>query len=615
MAAESLRLEATAEPEPWASPLPPAIGAHRMLSDGHSMALVRADGHVDWWCAPRCDSTPLLWSLLDPDGACARWVGARMARVQSPPAGPALRTVLVTGGGRVETLDALVRVGATEVLLRLIRGPDGPVPMRHRLSVGGFDSERGEWRGATARVGGLEVAVVGGSHRSEHHHLWTSLDAGPHWTGLAVSVGSTEALPDVEELASLALEAEQEAGRRLEEARLPRRHPERARDALAVLHACTYEPTGAVIASPTTSLPEAAGADRQFDYRFSWLRDAALAVSVASLLGERGTAERYLAFVRGVAGEAVPESPMTTVGGGMVPGEREVDGVAGWAGSRPVRVGNAAAQQVQYDALGMVVEAVSVYLQTGGSLDDATWSLVRRIADHLAEAPAGATSGIWELREPRHLVSADLGRWLGLDRAVWIARGWQPLARRGQWKRARAAARARVLGVLGPDGRLPQSYDGPRRADASALMAPLFGMVSRRDPRARAIVEAVLADLDAYPFVYRYEPDETDGFAGREGAFVPMAWWAVSALAAVGRVDEARRRLDDLCARLPRLMAEQVDPESDASLGNVPLVWSHMEAARSLYILDAAERRARWGAAGLWGWRLARYASLRWARR
>jgi GH15 family glucan-1,4-alpha-glucosidase len=146
-------------------------------------------------------------------------------------------------------------------------------------------------------------------------------------------------------------------------------------------------------------------------------------------------------------------------------------------------------------------------------------------------------------------------------------------------------------------------------------MIPLFGLLGRRDPRAHAIVDAIVHDLGAGSFVYRYEPDGADGFVPGEAAFVPVCWWAVSALARLGRVDEARTRLDDLCRRLPRLLAEEIDPVTDESLGNVPLVWSHTELARALYIVDAAERRRRWTPVGLLAWRVGRYARLRWTRR
>ena len=401
----------------------------------------------------------------------------------------------------------------------------------------------------------------------------------------------------------------------LEGARLPRHHPERAADALAVLEACTYRPTGAVVAAPTTSLPEAPGADRQFDYRYSWLRDASLGISVAALLGSRSAAERYLRFVVGLNAEGeVPTSPVTDVRGHPVSDEREVDGVAGWAGSRPIRVGNGAGDQVQHDALGLLLEGISVHLQTGGSLDDDTWALVRAAADRAASAEKTPTSGIWELREPRDLVSADIGRWICLDRAIWIARGWRPGARRRHWKRARQEIRHRVLGAIGDDGGLPQSYGGDSAPDASALMAVIFGMLSRRDPRAERLVRATIDRLGTGPYLYRYEPGGDDGFSGKEGVFLPVCWWAVSALATVGRVEEARIRADELCARLPRLLAEEVDPDTGESLGNVPLVWSHVEAARVMYVLDAAALRARFGAPALWAWRMMRYGRLRWSR-
>jgi len=279
-------------------------------------------------------------------------------------------------------------------------------------------------------------------------------------------------------------------------------------------------------------------------------------------------------------------------------------------------VGNAAGGQSQYDAWGLLVEAVSVHVQTGGALDDDTWSLVRSLADRVAAEPVGPTptSGIWELRTPRDLVSADIGRWLVLDRAIWIARGWRPTTPRPHWKRARAELRQRVLGAIDGDGRLPQAYGDGGRPDASALMAVVFGLLPGDDPRARRLVDVTLRDLEVGPYLYRYPPGDDDGFGGVEGAFVPMAWWAVAALAITGRLESAEDRLDRLCRGLPDLLSEEVDPTDNRSLGNVPLVWSHMEMARALYIVGAMRIRSGYGVAGLWAWRLARYASLRWRR-
>ena len=594
----------------------PALAAHRLLGDGSTTALLRPGGEIDWWCAPAMDSPPLLWSLLDERGAAARWSGVRLSAAAGRAAGPVLTTVLQSARGRLECRDALhCQDDRGSSLVRLVRGLDRDLDLEHALSLGGFDQPWAGWAGAQADVGGRRVRVLGGSSRVEGRVLRTRL-AAPRgqWAAVVVTL-DPERDADVEDLVRLLDEAEREDDALVASATLPRTGAERATEALRVLRLCTFARTGAVVASPTTSLPEAPGHDRQFDYRYTWLRDASLAVSVAALLGRRDIGEQYLGFVlRQVPDGKPPTGPMTDVRGGQVPAEREVPQVAGWGGSQPVRVGNDANDQVQYDALGLLVEAVSVHVQTGGRLTGPIWALVRSIADHLSgDGLERSTSGIWELREPADLVSADIGIWLALDRAVWIARGWRPWTRRTRWLQARDAAKARVAGAIGPDGGLPQVYgQEPRSADASALMAVVFGMFSRDDPRGSALVDATLRELDCAPFVYRYEPGGDDGFSGVEGAFLPASWWVVAALAACGRVEEAEERARALDRALPALMPEEIDPESRIGLGNVPLVWSHMEAARAMYLLDAARLRRRLGPAALVAWRGQRWVRSQW---
>lgn len=588
----------------------PAIEDHRLLGGGRCAALILPDALIDWWCAPSFDSPPLLWWLLDPGGAAARWHGSRPLHRDERPAGPSARTVIEIDGRRVECWDGLVdeEQGTGTLLIRLVRALDEPLEVVHELAAGGLGTAAGSWTGGTTTVGSAQLAVVGGASHSHGPSLTTSVAARPgRWSGFCVGVNA-EAPGTPADLVELLAKAEDRVTKLLARGRLPRHHPERARDALLVLDACTYHPTGAVVAAATTSLPEAPGGTGQWDYRYTWLRDASLAVSVAALLGQRDAARQYLDFVHDMTkGRNVPSGPLTDVRGETAPTEREVD-AAGWADSRPVRIGNDARDQIQYDALGLLVQAISVYLQTGGSLDAATWDLVKSIADELSGEVQAKTNGIWELREELPLVDADIGRWLALDNALWIARLRHPLTRRAHWKRARDEARARVLSAIRSDGGLPQAYCAGRDwSDASALMVPVFALLGN-DDRAGALIDAVRADLAAPPFLYRFPPNSPEG---REGAFLPVTWWAATALAVVGRYDEARELADELCRRLPRLLSEEVDPATGVSLGNTPLVWSHMEAARTMYVLDAARVRRRFGVAGLAAWRLFRYAQLR----
>jgi hypothetical protein len=607
----------------------PPLGALRLIGDGRSVVMLSPDASVQWWCAPDFDDPPLCWRLLDADGGTARFPHLDYVDADGAPAAATTTTILRDAAGLIEVHDALLPRGDGVALVRLLRRREHPTgrssgTIVHSLRMGGFDAARVRWTLHAGRATGIlhspsadrSFTVHGGRHELRADALISQLDVGTNaWTALVIGVDASaeaDAARLLEELQA-ADEAERE---QLHGASLPHSHPERARDALAVIRACTSRPTGAVVAAPTTSLPEAPGHDRQFDYRYTWLRDASLSTAVAALLGKGDDAHRYLEFVHLAWGDQdLLTQPMRTVRGGPAPDEREVGDVAGWAGSRPVRVGNGANEQRQYDSLGLFAEAVSVYVQVGGRLDDRTWSLVRRLANQIAADDPGEvkdSNGIWEMRTAQPLVDGDIGRWLLLDRALWIARGWRPWTRRSHWKRARDRIRERVLAAIHDDGLLPQAYgQTPPRPDASALMAVAFGLLSPDDPRAGRLVDALLARLGAGPYLYRYPPGDDDGFSGIEGAFLPMSFLAVTALARLGRIRDAEQRLDRLCASLPRLLSEEVDPRSGQLLGNTPLVWSHAELARAVYVLDAAKRRARWSAAESWAWRLQRYLRLR----
>lgn len=586
--------------------LDPLIGAHRLVGNGHTTALVLPDGSIDWWCAPQPDDSPLLWRLLDPSGPCARWVGAEPHGQAPAVAGPAIRTTVRVDGVLVQLLDAVVRVDGWLVLGRFARAVDVGVTITHDVGVGlgGFESgpaagDRPGWRvtesGAEARPEGRRVVVSGtGPTVVEHGVVRATVDVvADRWGGLllAVNEGEGEADPPDPEAVAVQAEAELRAhDDNLMSCEVPERLGDVCVDALAVVTACTCEDTGAIIAAPTTSLPEVVGGDRQFDYRYCWLRDSAQAVSVASQLGRYEDAHRLFDFLADLGPRRLLESPVFTVRGGEVPAERELTTVAGWRGSRPVRVGNGASGQVQHDVLGIVVEAITALEELSASVRSDHLAIVAAFADRALEAPA-ATNGIWELREPAQVVSADIGRWVALDRAAALGRRHRRLrwARRShRWCEVRDAVRATVLGALRPDGGLPRAYDDETEThDASALLAVIYGMIPPDDPRAHALVDATLRALGEGPFVRRYAGAD-DGFAAGEGAFVPCGWWAVSALAVLGRKDEAYERARRIREVLPGLQSEEFNVATGEALGNVPLVWAHTEAARAVILLDRA---------------------------
>jgi Glycosyl hydrolases family 15 len=558
----------------------PPIAAHRLLSDGCSTALVRPDGEIDWWCWPRMHSTPQCWSLLDPRGGALRFPEAVHAASDEDPAAPATRTQLRIGDQLVECRDALLQRDDTTELVRIVRAIHTDLDIVHETRLGGFGGDPVD---PALAVHGGELTV------DEDGRIRTRLRAAiGEWTAIVITSLSPQL--DPADLLTRIDRATADHRKVLDGARYPAVDPQRCRDALAVLHACTDLGTGAVIASPTTSLPEVIGGDRQFDYRYSWLRDASTSVAIASCLGQRDLADRYTSYLDDLGPDGILRSPMSEATGGPVPDEKEVDGVAGWNDSRPVRVGNAAASQVQYDAIGMALEALCVHTRRFSRLSARRWEVIQALANRVADAdPDEVSNGIWELRDAGLLVSADIGRWLALDRAIKLARFRRPFGIETSWIRTRDFVRDRVLGAIRDDGSLPQTY-GKDHIDASALLLVMQRLIPPGDPRATRLVDATIAALGCGPFLYRYPPDGSDGFSAGEAPFVPASWWAVTALAVLGRNEEAAARAEALCAVLPRLQSEEFDPTRGESLGNVPLVWSHAEAARALYEIDRGRR-------------------------
>ncbi len=595
----------------------PPLGAHRLLGFGAGSALIRPDGEIDWWCRDRFDADPLLWSLLDRTGGSSSWTGAQIAVWDQHPAGPTAHTVVRLDNRRIRLWDGLLADGPTSALVRLARTESGPpMTISHRIVSGGFETPRQTWMLSNTHASTEQVTLIGGEHvvRFGGKELTTSVTVTADcWAGVVIiDAGSAVAELDIEAWVDKMRSAEQDETRFLDNIPLPHNHPSRVVDALRVLRVLTDQVSGAPVASATTSLPEAPGRDRQYDYRYAWLRDAAYAIATAALLGRLEASRTYLGFVSSLLDRYGDDlASLTTSTGDPVPTEREIDEVAGWANSTPVRVGNAASTQRQLDSPATVLDAVWVHLRCGAKMTADTWRIVEAMADMLVTAPFESTSGIWELRTPQLLVTDELARWIGLDKAERIRRRYRPWRRHPDWTTARAAARARVDAALDPTtGMLPRSFEGPPVADAATLLAVIHGFYPRRSEIAKRLTRATIDTLEEGPFVRRQPTDATDPDT-IEGAFIPVSWWAVTALATIGDLDAATKRADDMCAHLPPLLPEEWSVEQDEGLGNTPLLWSHTETARSLYHLHQERIRNRYGTAGLTIWRTARRIRLR----
>lgn len=593
----------------------PAIGAHRLLGFGAGSALIRPAGEIDWWCRDRFDATPILWSLLDANGASATWRGAQIADWDHQPAGPTARTTVRVGGRRVELWDGLLDDGTSTALVRLARAADGqPFEIEHVLRCGGFDAPAEHWQVSGEDACSERIRVTGRHSIDVTSTCLTTtvVVSTGRWAGLVIrDARSTEGRP-IAVWSERMHAADVDEERFLEQVQLPRDHPSRAIDALRVLRVLTDRSTGSPVASATTSLPEHPGGDRQYDYRYSWLRDAAYAVATASLLGRARSASDYLGFVDSLLeryGNGL--MPMTTTTGESVPDEREIADIDGWAGSVPIRLGNAAKDQRQLDSISTVIDAVRVHVECGGKMTATTWNVVDRMATMLAEAPFEPTGGIWELREPALLVTDEISRWIGLDIAVRLQRMFRPWLRRPTWRQVRDETWLRVDAAFDDEQQmLPQRFDGPFIADAATLLAVIHGFYPRRSQRARTLATATISALEEGAFLRR-QRIVADDPSTHEAAFVPVSWWAVTALAVIGDLDTARQRADEMCAALPPLVAEEWSVEHGEALGNTPLLWSHTEAARSLHQLSREHVRRRYGPAGYRAWRMARYLRLR----
>jgi len=603
-------------------PIYPPIADYALLSDCHSCALVSTDGSIDWCTFHRFEARPVFGRILD-------WAKAGFFRIapldddyeptrRYLPGTNVLETTFRTPTGTLVLTDFFCfrmplpgedahSAHPDHQLIRIARCTEGEVAVKVKL-VPRFDygltTPRLETRADDLVVayGGADALVLQSELPFGHAERSATQGNRTLRAGEEAFVVLTYQLPHELEPRRL---TRHEVHARLEETRAtwaawadrctydgPYRE-QVVRSAL-VLKALTNGPTGSIVAAATTSLPEEIGGERNWDYRFSWLRDSALTLNALFATGYTDEAHAYMAWLkRTTAGRASELQIMYGVGGERLLPEVELEWLEGYRGSRPVRIGNGAAQQFQLDTFGELLDTAWLYRRHGGEIDEIFWDFLSRVGGVVLEKWREPDQGIWEIRgEPKHFVYSKVMAWVALDRLVKLA---EEDGREGEveaWRAARDEIRELIeaQGVDPETGAFVQSF-GSSSLDASNLMIPIVGFVSHDDPRARATADRIADELSADGFVYRYVTDGVDGLSGEEATFAICSFWLVECLARAGEGERARElfeRLLGFCNDVG-LLAEEIDPHSGELIGNFPQAFSHLGLIQAAIALDLPE--------------------------
>jgi GH15 family glucan-1,4-alpha-glucosidase len=610
-----------------ASPFTP-IAEYAFVSDCHTGALIAPDGGVDWLCVPRFDAPSVFASLLDREAGTFRLgpfgINVPSARRYEPGTN-VLETTWKTPSGWVVVRDALV-IGPTlgpdlvtphtrppadddarHLLVRTAECFDGRVEMElvcepvfdYGRAPAGWNLLEGTNHTADATGADLtirlqtDMALGVEGHRVRARHV---LRAGER---LFCALSWGDALGGVDDVdqaqesvvTTAAFWRDWLGGARIPDHRW--REPIQ-RSALAI-KGLTFMPTGATVAALTTSLPETPGGERNWDYRYTWMRDTTFTLQALHWLNLDGEADEFIEFI----GDLVPNDDgalqiMYGIDGRRDLTESTLDHLSGYAGAHPVRVGNGAFDQRQNDVYGAVLDSILLHTTRSRRLPPRVWPIVEAQARCATAVWAQPDQGIWEARgDPQHYVSSKLMGWVALDRAAKLAelRGAGDL--HDEWRATAEEIRADILAHgVSDQGVLRQHYDTDA-LDASTLLAPMFGFLPGDDERARNTVRAIADDLTENGYVLRYRTEETDdGLSGKEGTFLICSFWLVNALSMVGEHTEAR----DLMERLLRvasplgLYAEEYDTGTGYHLGNFPQAFSHLALIEAAGRIIASER-------------------------
>jgi GH15 family glucan-1,4-alpha-glucosidase len=579
-----------------------------LIGDMQAAALVGRDGAVDWLCLPRFDS-PSCFSALLGDERHGRWLVAPAGAVRAAsrryrPGTLVLESDLETADGAVRVIDFMPRRGqGPPRLMRIVEGVRGRVPMRMELAL---RPDYGSIRPWIELASDGVIATAGPDAFRLSTPLPLQVDDGSVSAEFVAVEGARERLtltwhlsyeetPPVEDADSALARTEvwwrEWSGR----CRYEGAYRDEVLTSLMVLKAMTSETTGAVIAAPTTSLPEDIGGVRNWDYRYCWLRDSVLALEA---LLAAGYTEEALAFrdflLRVGTGDPTTIQIMYGIGGERRLTEFELPELPGYEDSKPVRIGNAASEQFQLDVYGEVAGVMFTGAEVVGRVEKRLWPRWRAIIEHVETIWRQPDDGIWEARGPqRHYTYSKVMAWVVFDRAVRIAERYELEAPVDRWKQTRDEIHREVC-ERGYDAerRTFTQYYGSKELDASILNIPLVGFLPGNDERVTGTIDAVWRELGRDGFVSRYSTAETDdGLPGDEGQFLACSFWLVSALALNGRVEEARALFERLVglANDLGLLAEEYDVGRGRQVGNFPQAFSHLTLIVAAREISAAE--------------------------
>ena len=572
------------------------IEDYALIGDLQTAALVGRDGSIDWCCFPRFDSGACFAGLLGTRDH-GRWLLAPSGKVRRSTRRYRtdtliLETVVETEEGAVRSIDFMPPRGVAPDIVRIVEGLDGEVAMRSELVirfdygaivpwVRRVDHTRVAVAGPDAlcfrtpvEIRGEDMSTVGEFTVRPGERVPFVLTWFPSHLDLPEEVDPEQALADTEDYWLGWAETCRHTGD----------YHDEIHQSLLVLKALTYAPTGGLVAAPTTSLPEQLGGVRNWDYRFCWLRDTTLTLIAMLRAGYHEEAVQWRNWLlRAVAGSPGDVQIMYGIAGERRLEERGLDWLPGYDRSLPVRVGNAASEQLQLDVYGEVLDALYQTRAHSGEPDENVWQLVLALLEWLESGWRREDSGIWEVRGPaRHFTHSKVMAWVAFDRAV---RYQEEFGREGpfeRWRALRDEIHAEVLSRAWCEEKqaFAQSYDSDR-LDAAVLLMPLVGFLPATDPRVVSTVAAVRRELSVDGLLLRYLPEDggaVDGLPPGEGVFLPCSFWLAAVLALQGRDAEARElfeRLLDLRNDVG-LLAEEYDPVARRQLGNFPQAFTHL---------------------------------------